>query len=125
MGAQTFSCVEFAKTAEEAQKEAWDDAEDYYGHHEGYSGQINAKRRGAVKVIDEEDLKNRDRRKVMREILNGEGELGEKYERIQSKMGPTGAISLKGTQEASEYRERNDLKGHHGHVWLLFGWARC
>lgn len=124
MGAHSIVRVEFGQTAEEAQKKAWDYDRDYYGHQEGYSGAMNAKSRGLVKVIDDADLKNRDRRAAMQEIVMGEGHLGEKYGELMRKSGPTGAISLKGTKEAQEYRERNGLKGKHGAVWLLFGLAR-
>lgn len=124
MGAHTVYRRAFADTAEEAQEQAWDRDQEYYGHQEGYSGALNAKPKGSVVVIDEEDYKHRDRRSVAHEILMGEEGFDEKYSRIQSRDGPTGAIPLKGTQEADEYREQNGLKGNHGTVWLLFGWCR-
>jgi len=124
MGAVTRYTKAFAHSAKEAQKKAWEEDREYYGHREGYSGALNAKPKGKVKVIQEEDYKHRDRWDVAEEILSGDNRFGEKYPRIQSRSGPTGAVPLKGTQEAQNYRERSDLKGKHGTVWLLFGWCR-
>lgn len=125
MGAITYSTRAFAKTAEEAQRKAWEHDQDYYGHQEGYSGALNAKPKGSVVVIDEEDYKYRDRQTVANEIMSGDNGFDDKYPRLQNRSGPTGAIPLKGTQDAQRYRKRNGLEGKHGTVWLLFGWCRC
>lgn len=124
MGAHTYTTKAFAQSAEEAQRKAWEADKRYYGHQEGYSGALNAKPKGAVKVIEEEDYKRRDRRGVANEIMLGEDGFEDKYPQLQDRSGPTGAIPLKGTKEGKEYREKNGLKGKHGTVWLLFGWCR-
>lgn len=124
MGAVTHFTKAFGKTAEAAQRKAWEHDRDYYGHREGYSGALNAKPKGLVTVIEEDDFKYRDRRTVASEILAGENGFDDKYPQLQNRSGPTGAIPLKGTEAAKTYRERNRLKGKHGTVWLLFGWCR-
>lgn len=50
MGAQDTSQVAAGKTAGEAYHRAHADAQDYYGHQEGYSGAINSKDGGYVLV---------------------------------------------------------------------------
>lgn len=117
MGAQEFYTCAFGKSAGEAFEKARKQAEQEYGHQEGHSGHINMKH--SVEVIPESEHKGKQKRKFA-EMLIREGD-----ERIANKTGPAGAINISGTQRAKRHRERNNLKGVHGDVWLLFGWSRC
>ncbi|MFC6771261.1 hypothetical protein ACFQDD_06980 [Halorubrum pallidum] len=116
MGADTFTRVAFGKTADEAFSNARKEAEEWHGSRP-YTGSI--KEKDSFTKIPEREYKGKDRRKFAGELI-AEGD-----DRIDSKWGPAGAVSLKGTQEASQYRENNNLKGKHGAVWLFFGWAPC
>ena len=113
MGARPFYTTAFGKTIDEAFEKAVDDAEYHHGKA-GYTGTI-AEKNNYTKIPDSEH-KGRDKRKYARTLVD------EDDERISSKRGPAGAISLKGTKEAKRHRQ-GDLKGKHGTLWLFFGWA--
>ena len=116
MGAEAFKRVAFGKTPEEAFSNACDEAREWYGKRP-YTGSI--KEKDTFTEIPEEEYKGKDRRKFANELIS-DGD-----DRVDDKWGPAGAVSLKGTQEAQEYREKNGLVGKHGAVWLFFGWASC
>ena len=114
MGASTFMTTAFGKTVEEAFAEAAEDAKFRHGQA-GYTGTIAEK--SNCTVIPAAEHKRKQKRKYARDLL------AEDDERIVSKWGPAGAISLSGTNEAKRYRKNHDLQGKHGDVWLFFGWA--
>lgn len=116
MGAETFMTTAFGQTVDEAFRSAVEDAEYRHGKA-GYTGTIAEK--SSFKVIPDSEHKGKQKRKYARQLIND----GDK--RIQSKIGPAGAINLSGTKAAKRYRKNNDLKGKHGDVWLFFGWASC
>jgi hypothetical protein len=110
MGASTFTDMSFGKTVEEAFQNAKDDARQYRGHQEGYSGDIQTKH--SFRIIE---IGRKDRKTVVNELL----ESGE----ISEKDGPAGAIILKG-EDAKKFRECTGKVGKKGVVVLFFGWAR-
>lgn len=117
MGAQTFFTHAFGTDVEDAFESARDEAQSRYGHQDGYSGHINMKR--SVTLIPDGEHKGRQKRKFAGDLIDDQDE------RIDSKRGPAGAIDISGTKRARKYRERNNLSGKHGSVYLFFGWAPC
>lgn len=113
MGAHRFQTKAFGKTADEAFKEAKEDAEYHHGKG-GYTGTIAEK--NSFTVIPESELKHKDRVKYAQKLMD------DRDDRIYSKWGPAGAIRLTG-KKARRYREFHDFVGKHGDVWLFFGWA--
>lgn len=116
MGGQSFRTKSFAETPEEAFRRAVREAERRKGT-DPYSGTVSEKKEFVV--IPDEEVKGKDRERYAETLIS------ERDERIDSFSDPAGAISLKGTKAASEYREANGREGEHGTVWLFFGTAMC
>lgn len=114
MSAITFETLAFGKTADEAFKNAVEEAKHIHGHA-GYTGTIAEKT--SFEIIPESEHTGRQKRTVARELIE-EGD-----DRIQRKRGPAGAINCSGTKAAKRYREQHGLQGNHCNVWLFFGWA--
>lgn len=113
MGSKTFMTTAFGKSPNKAFEKAVEDAEYHHGKA-GYTGTIAEK--DGFKKIPESEHKHKDKRKYAWGLINGCDK------RIDGKMEPAGAISLKGTKEAKRFRE-GEHKGKHGTLWLFFGWA--
>lgn len=112
MGACDFYQVEVAKDAKTAYNNACRDAEDEYGHQEGYNGTISTT--SGYRMFTP-DLRGRDPWKVAEKLLD---------EDAVEKWGPAGCIEITGTKLGKETKERRGLKGKRGYrVFLFFGWA--
>ena len=118
MGAASFRTKAFGSDIDEAFQKAIDNAQYRHGHA-GYTGTMAEKAGRGYTVIPDDEHKHRDKEKYANHLL------AERDERIDDKWGPAGAINLSGTQAAKSYRERKELNGKHGSVWLFFGKASC
>lgn len=114
MGGVVFTTTAYGQTVDEAFESAVEDAE-YHNGKDGRTGTIAEK--SSHTVIPASEYESEDKREYAHQLIN------ECDRRVDSKMGPAGAISLDGTDEAERYREARDLQGDDGTLWLFFGWA--
>jgi len=115
MGAQEFSVYAVAKTPQDAFRKAQREADDYYGHREGYSGQINSKHEFVV--VPYEKYKGREAEKVAWELVE------QNWRGLDDKWGPAGCIEIK-TDKASRIKKSEGVSGKKGYkVYYLFGLA--
>ena len=114
MGTVTFEVLAFGKTADDAFRNALEDATHMHGHG-GYTGTIAEK--PSVEVIPKREHKGKQKRHYAHQLIE------DRDERIRHKWGPAGAINCSGTTAAKRYREQHGLKGKHGDVWFFFDWA--
>ncbi|ELZ01388.1 hypothetical protein [Natrialba aegyptia] len=114
MGAVSFEALAFGKTADDAFRNAVEDAKHMHGHG-GYTGTIVEK--SSFEVIPKREHHGKQKRRYAHQLIE-DGD-----ERIQRKRGPAGAINCSGTNAAIRYRKQHELEGKHGDVRLFFGWV--
>ncbi|EMA46058.1 hypothetical protein [Halococcus saccharolyticus] len=81
---------------------------------DAFHGILDKKDLGYV-VISEEEHRDKPKAQYAWQLIE-EGD-----DRVADIEAPAGAINLSGTHDAREYRERRNLKGKQGSVWLFFG----
>lgn len=107
MGATTFTATATGKTAADAYRKACDEARDYNGHREGYSGDIQTTRGFSMVTVDvPKGSHAATRRRLISEAVDKNMDRFEKW-------GACGCIDLG--------REKGMPRGHR--EFLFFGWA--
>ena len=140
MGAVSFERFGFGKTANEAYKEAREEAESYSGHRDGYSGDLNSKSGFTEVTVPKgtnpakyaewietasETLWNdaKKHKKIMRKVPVAHHKNTLVYAKIyDDKWGEALCVKITG-KAAANYRTRNGLKGKKGDIYLFFGMA--
>lgn len=137
MGATVFETKQFGKDVRSAFQEAVKQASHDFGHA-GYTGTIAEKdcvaefkrwkgcrmtSQDILKIISEDDEK--EFKKLVKRFPSDKQHLFEYLARqYDDKMGCAVAIQLS-PKEEKIYREKHNLKGKKGSVWLFCGWAAC
>jgi hypothetical protein len=118
MGAQTFSNLEVVKgDARDAYRQACQEANDYNGHQEGYSGDIQTTD-GFRILKDNPRFGTKAFNKWEDDIL-----MNDKYG--ISKWESCGCVEITGAN-LKRLKERRGLKGRKGYrAFYFFGWGAC
>ena len=118
MGSCTFDTYSVGKSPDDAFENAQRHAEEYYGHQEGYSGQINSKT-GFVEVPYHMYKGKKNHEKVAWELVDDD------WAGTDSKWGPAGCMEIKG-QKANRIKKAKGVSGKKGYkAYYFFGWAPC